>query len=265
LVNQAFGYYQIQHGSVLLLGAVFFAIQIYGDFSGYSDMAIGTGKLLGFKFLNNFRFPYFSRDIAEFWRRWHISLNTWFRDYLYIPLGGSRVSKLKVVRNIFVIFLASGFWHGANWTFIAWGAFHACLFLPEILRGKNRKYTNTVAEGKMLPGIKEFFQMLLTFVLVTIGWIFFRAETIGEAFGYLAGMFDKSLFMSPNTYHSILIIECLAFVAIMFVVEWLGRNNQHGLEIHSMNKYLRRCIYITLIFSMLFFMGRNETFIYFQF
>ena len=177
-VDKVFSTYTDQTGSTLLLAAIFFTFQIYGDFSGYSDIAIGTAKLFGIKLMRNFNVPYFSRDIAEFWRRWHISLTTWFRDYVYIPLGGSRVSKVKVVRNTFIIFLVSGFWHGANWTFIAWGAYHAILFLPLILTGKNRKYTNQVAEGRWLPTLKEAGQMLLTFFLTMIGWIIFRAESI---------------------------------------------------------------------------------------
>ncbi len=188
-VNHIFENYHDVSGSTLLLGAVFFAFQIYGDFSGYSDIAIGTARLFGFNLMRNFAFPYFSRDIAEFWRRWHISLTTWFRDYLYIPLGGSRGTKWQVVRNTFIIFLVSGFWHGANWTFIAWGAFHAILFLPLILLNQNRKYTNTVAESRLLPNIKEIFQMGLTFLLVVLGWVFFRAENLHDACVYLGMMF----------------------------------------------------------------------------
>lgn len=187
-VDQVFSTYTEQNGSTLLLSAIFFTFQIYGDFSGYSDIAIGTAKLFGIKLMRNFNVPYFSRDIAEFWRRWHISLTTWFRDYVYIPLGGSRVSKAKVVRNTFVIFLVSGFWHGANWTFIAWGAYHALLFLPLILLGKNRKYTNQVAEGRILPTIKETGQMLLTFFLAVFGWIIFRAPGFLTLLNYLKGM-----------------------------------------------------------------------------
>ena len=174
-VDQVFSNYTNHTGSTLLLAAVFFTFQIYGDFSGYSDIAIGTAKLFGIKLMRNFNVPYFSRDIAEFWRRWHISLTTWFRDYVYIPLGGSRVSKAKVIRNTFIIFLLSGFWHGANWTFIAWGAYHAFLFLPLILTGKNRKYTNQVAEGRVLPSLREVGQMLVTFFLAVFGWIIFRS------------------------------------------------------------------------------------------
>lgn len=150
-VNKVFGNWQDQYGSTLLLAAILFAFQIYGDFSGYSDIAIGTSKLFGIRLKRNFNVPYFSRDIAEFWRRWHISLTTWFRDYLYIPLGGSRCSKPKIIRNTFIIFLVSGLWYGANWTFVAWGAYHALLFLPLILSGSNRKYRDTAAEGRLLP------------------------------------------------------------------------------------------------------------------
>ncbi|MBF1097142.1 MAG: MBOAT family protein, partial [Riemerella sp.] len=135
-------------GSTLVLGAIFFAFQIYGDFSGYSDIAIGTSRLFGFELKKNFHFPYFSRDIAEFWRRWHISLNTWFRDYIYIPLGGSRGGTAMKVRNTFVIFVVSGFWHGANWTFIAWGLLNAIYFLPLLLTSKNRVNLGVVADGR---------------------------------------------------------------------------------------------------------------------
>ena len=267
-VNPIFDNYQIQPGGALLLGATFFAFQIYGDFSGYSDMAIGIGKLLGFRFLNNFRFPYFSRDIAEFWRRWHISLTSWFRDYVYIPLGGSRVSKGKIVRNTFVIFLLSGFWHGANWTFIAWGAYHALLFLPLILMNKNRKYTNTVAEGKILPNVKELFQMGITFVLVVIGWIFFRAETIHVAIQILKHICSTSILnrhMNLGEMEQTSYIALLINIIVLFSVEWLQRNKQYGLEIQQMNQWLRRLIYVLIIFSIILFMGQNQQFIYFQF
>ncbi|GHT57263.1 O-acyltransferase [Bacteroidia bacterium] len=263
-VNQVFDTYQDQSGSTLLLGAIFFAFQIYGDFSGYSDMAIGIGKLLGFKFLNNFKFPYFSRDIAEFWRRWHISLNTWFRDYLYIPLGGSRGTKWLVVRNTFIIFLVSGFWHGANWTFIAWGAFHAVLFLPLILRNKNRKYTDTVAEGKFLPSVKEFLQMLVTFALVVIGWVFFRAESIHQAFGYLGGICDGSLLSKP--LYIVGTSKTTLCLFIMVLVEWLQRNKQHGLSIKFIkHKTIRIAIYYILLLLILEFGANKQSFIYFQF
>ncbi|RYG41043.1 MAG: MBOAT family protein, partial [Chitinophagaceae bacterium] len=165
-------------GSTLALGAVLFAFQIYGDFSGYSDIALGSARLFGIELLQNFSFPYFSRNIAEFWRRWHISLSSWFRDYLYIPLGGSRGTTFKKVRNVFIIFIVSGFWHGANWTFIIWGLLNALYIMPSVLIGNNRNYLDTVAGGKLLPDFREFFSMAITFGLTVLAWIFFRAESV---------------------------------------------------------------------------------------
>jgi D-alanyl-lipoteichoic acid acyltransferase DltB (MBOAT superfamily) len=267
-VDQVFSTYAEQSGSTLLMAAIFFTFQIYGDFSGYSDIAIGTAKLFGIKLMRNFNVPYFSRDIAEFWRRWHISLTTWFRDYVYIPLGGSRVSKSKVVRNTFIIFLVSGFWHGANWTFIAWGAYHAILFLPLILTGKNRKYTNQVAEGRFLPTLKEIGQILLTFFLAVIGWIIFRSATISDSVHYIVGLCDASLFSVPwmQTVNSFVLL--VGSILMMIVIEWLQRNNEHGL---SLNKKLARPLVrwglYLLVTLMVFVLQSNKAvqFIYFQF
>ena len=263
-VNQVFENYQDQTGSTLLLAAILFTFQIYGDFSGYSDIAIGTSKLFGIRLMRNFNVPYFSRDIAEFWRRWHISLTTWFRDYVYIPLGGSRCSKAKVIRNTFVIFLLSGFWHGANWTFIAWGAYHAILFLPLILLGKNRKHTDIVAAGRILPTFKEAGQMLMTFFLVVIGWIIFRAESIGQAWEYVCGIFNGSIIMMP--INKKLSFICITFVVIMLVVEWLQRNKQHGLFMANKLIIIRWCINLLMTFVIYKFGCFNyNQFIYFQF
>jgi D-alanyl-lipoteichoic acid acyltransferase DltB (MBOAT superfamily) len=223
-VNQVFDSYQDQSGSTLLLAAVLFALQIYGDFSGYSDIALGSARLLGIELLRNFNFPYFSRDIAEFWRRWHISLTTWFRDYIYIPLGGSRGGTWMKIRNTFIIFLVSGFWHGANWTFVAWGAFHALLFLPLIVLGKNRKNTNTVAEGRLLPSVKEFGQMALTFGLVVIGWVFFRADTITEAFDYIARIASPDIISVPWLKNQLYYIPLALSIFVMFAFEWTQQN-----------------------------------------
>ena len=267
-VDQVFSTYTEQTGSTLLLAAIFFTFQIYGDFSGYSDIAIGTAKLFGIKLMRNFNVPYFSRDIAEFWRRWHISLTTWFRDYVYIPLGGSRVSKAKVVRNTFIIFLLSGFWHGANWTFIAWGAYHAILFLPLILTGKNRKYINQIAEGRLLPTLKETGQMLLTFFLAVIGWIVFRSATITDSAQYIKGICDASLFCVPwiKTINSFVLL--VFSVLLMLGIEWLQRDNEHGLSLNGKLKQplVRWCVYL-LITLMVFVMQSNKAvqFIYFQF
>ena len=263
-VDQVFGSYQTQSGSTLLLAAIFFAFQIYGDFSGYSDIAIGTAKLFGIRLMRNFNVPYFSRDIAEFWRRWHISLTTWFRDYIYIPLGGSRVDKAKIVRNTFVIFLVSGLWHGANWTFITWGAYHALLFLPLILMGRNRKYRNVVADERLLPNLKECGQMLLTFLLVVIGWIIFRAETIGQAWEYVTLMFSRDLFSMPFLYVGAK--KTLLFTVVMLVVEWLFRKKDFGFQFDSRTPRWVSvgCCYV-LVLVMLEFAAHSQSFIYFQF
>ena len=266
VVNEIFADYANMPASLLLVGALFFTFQIYGDFSGYSDIAIGTAKLFGIKLMRNFNVPYFSRDIAEFWRRWHISLNTWFRDYVYIPLGGSRTTKAKIARNTFVIFLLSGLWHGANWTFIAWGAYHALLFLPLILLGKNRKYTGTIAEGKFLPSFKELCMMLLTFALVVIGWIFFRAETIGDAGHYISSLCSLEIWKASYRFFLYPINYAGWFVLIMLAVEWLQRGKKHGLEISRIKyEWLRIVIYYAIIFVMYLFSVPAETFIYFQF
>ena len=265
IVNQVFESYESQAASVLLLGAILFAFQIYGDFSGYSDIAIGVSKLFGIKLMRNFNMPYFSRNIAEFWRRWHISLTTWFRDYVYIPLGGSRCSKAGIARNTFVIFLVSGFWHGANWTFIAWGAYHALLFLPLILLGRNRKYTDTIAEGRLFPNIKELFQMILTFLLVVFGWIIFRAKTIGDAVLYIIGIFDKSILSYPllpnpdvvyNGYWMMLLL-----IICMLVIDWI---NYKKVSIVT-GKYGKAIFAYILLLVMAYFSGQPQEFIYFQF
>jgi D-alanyl-lipoteichoic acid acyltransferase DltB (MBOAT superfamily) len=267
LANEIFNNHSIFSGFTLVLGALFFAFQIYGDFSGYSDIAIGTSRLFGFRLMRNFAFPYFSRDIAEFWRRWHISLTTWFRDYLYIPLGGSRVSKAKVVRNTFIIFLVSGFWHGANWTFIAWGAFHALLFLPLILQNKNRKHTNTVAENRILPTIKEFFQMGLTFGLVVFGWIFFRAENITHACEYISNLFSAPFFTLSGIPNKVKTLSTMLLIFIFIIVEWQGRSRLYAIESVQCLKhvYVRWIIYCIITLSLIYFMGEEQQFIYFQF
>lgn len=262
-VDQVFSTYQTQTGSTLLLAAVLFAFQIYGDFSGYSDIAIGTAKLFGIKLMRNFNVPYFSRDIAEFWRRWHISLTTWFRDYVYIPMGGSRCSKAKIIRNTFVIFLLSGFWHGANWTFLAWGAYHALLFLPLILMGKNRRYRDTVAEGKWLPSLKEFGQMLLTFFLVVIGWIIFRAESIGQAWDIFSQVFSSSLLSLPDAKG---ITGFSIAICVMLVIEWIQRGRQHALDMDRIPWWpVRTITYFFIFFLIVTLGGHSENFIYFQF
>ena len=256
--------YSLHSGFTLLMGAILFTFQIYGDFSGYSDIAIGTGRLFGIDLMRNFNFPYFSRDIAEFWRRWHISLTTWFRDYVYIPLGGSRGGKWKSFRNTMVIFLVSGFWHGANWTFVIWGAYHALLFLPLLLFGKNRRFTNTVAKGRILPNLREALQMLITFGLVLIGWIFFRSDTIGQACNYLTHMFSSSLFTVTLLQG---MKKTALFIVILLIVEWLQRDKQHALQIDGVihSRLLRWIVYYGLIAIIITMAGKQAQFIYFQF
>ncbi|GHT63910.1 hypothetical protein AGMMS50239_20670 [Bacteroidia bacterium] len=251
-------------GSTLILGALFFTFQIYGDFSGYSDIAIGTSRLFGINLMKNFSFPYFSRDIAEFWRRWHISLNTWFRDYLYIPLGGSKCGLWIRIRNTFIIFLVSGFWHGADWTFIAWGGLHALFFLPLLFTKKNRKNLDTVATGKMTPSTKEFFQMLTTFIIVVFAWIFFRADNMTHAWSYISGIFSSSFFSKPGIGN---IKETLLFIMIFMIMEWFGRENQYAIEKigFTWKKPFRYALYYAIVIVIFMFAGKSQEFIYFQF
>lgn len=272
-VTIIFNNYDSYSSSTLVLGAFLFAFQIYGDFSGYSDIAIGTARLFGFNLMRNFAFPYFSRDIAEFWRRWHISLSTWFRDYLYIPLGGSRGSTIKNIRNIFIIFIVSGFWHGANWTFIAWGALNAIYFLPLFLTKRNRKHTNIVAQNKIFPTIKELFQVIYTFTLTSLAWILFRAENIIHGIDYIRNIFSKSLFTIPpiiyevNQFHLPLMV-ILIILFIFIIIEWIGRENQYAIEKIGIkwHRFFRWFFYFSILLFIFRFMSSNDTpFIYFQF
>lgn len=271
LVNQVFSDYTTYSGATLLLAAIFFSFQIYCDFSGYSDIAIGTAKLFGFKLMQNFKFPYFSRDVAEFWRRWHISLSTWFRDYLYIPLGGSKKGKAKAIRNTFIIFLVSGFWHGANWTFIAWGLIHATLFLPLLLTNRNRHHTNEISQGRAFASFKDIGKIILTFGLVTLAWVFFRAENISIAIDYLNQMFLRNLMIHPGQLilflNELISQEVFYFLFLLLGFEWLNRAKHHGLdfEISTNFKLARWAVYSLLIISITWFTGAGEQFIYFQF
>lgn len=273
-VNTIFANSAEYSGGILLLGALFFTFQIYCDFSGYSDIAIGVSRLFGFRLMQNFAFPYFSRDIAEFWRRWHISLSTWFRDYLYIPLGGSRGSNSLRVRNVFIIFIVSGFWHGANWTFIVWGALNAVYFLPLLLSNKNRINTNNVAENKWFPSIKETSQMVLTFSLTVVAWIFFRAETVSHAIDYtyrmIGGLFQFASYTELNNYMmSEVGLRIPIIIAIFIFVEWLGREGEYGIERveRYTNQPLRWLIYLVITLSIYFlgYFSESIEFIYFQF
>ena len=258
-------------GSTLVLGAVFFAFQIYGDFSGYSDIALGTARLLGIDLLRNFAFPYFSRDIAEFWRRWHISLSSWFKDYLYIPLGGSKGGTWMKVRNTFIIFLVSGFWHGANWTFIVWGLLNALYIMPSILFNTNRNNLDIVASGKLLPSITELLLMMLTFGLTVFAWIFFRADNLHHAMSFISGIFSRSLFQMPDIQtlvgsqnHPYIMF---VFLFVFMLMEWLGREQKYALQALAVKwpKPLRVTFYYCMAMIIFLFAGKEQQFIYFQF
>lgn len=250
-------------GSTLVLGAVLFAFQIYGDFSGYSDIAIGSSRLFGFDLMRNFAFPYFSRDIAEFWRRWHISLSSWFRDYLYIPLGGSRGKMWIKVRNTFTIFIVSGFWHGANWTFIVWGMLNAVYFLPLLLLNRNRNNIEIAAKGKYFPTLNELLHLSITFGLTVFAWIFFRAENINHALNYISGIFTLSLFSRPAMPAK----RTICLIGIFLLIEWIGREQQYAIAHFGFKwpKAIRWMFYYSIIIIILLYGTHEQQFIYFQF
>ena len=266
-VNQVYGDYAHQSGSTLLLAAILYTIQIYGDFSGYSDMAIGSAKLLGFRFRDNFLFPYFSRNMNEFWRRWHISLNTWFIDYVYIPLGGSRNGKWRTIRNTMIIFLLSGLWHGADWSFVAWGAYHGLLLVLLILLNRNTKYEHVVAYEKWYPSLKELGLMMMVFVLATFGWMMFRADNMTQFVDYTARMCSADILSIPKLQgNTILFMN----IALMFVVEWFMRRQKHGFDFQQRSDKplytaTRYTIYTLVFILILLFGGHTENFIYMYF
>ena len=256
-------------GSTLVLGALFFTFQIYCDFSGYSDIALGTARLFGIELLRNFAFPYFSRDIAEFWRRWHISLSSWFKDYLYIPLGGSKGGMWMKIRNTFIIFIVSGFWHGANWTFIVWGFLNALFIMPSIILNTNRNNLDIVAKGRIFPSIKEFLSIGITFSLTVFAWIFFRANNISHAFNYISKNFSLSLFEIPKFSNMAGALETIIFITFFVAVEWYGRTQQYAIAQLGLNwnRPLRYTAYYILISLIIYAsLGKsNQQFIYFQF
>lgn len=266
IVNDYWGQYQDLSSLSLFLLGILFTFQIYCDFSGYSDIAIGCARLFGFNLMRNFNNPYFSRSIPEFWRRWHISLTSWFRDYVYIPLGGSRCKKWKIIRNVFIVWGISGLWHGANWTFVCWGLFHAMLLSIYITFNINSKYKQDVANGQCLPSIKETMQMGITFILSIIGWIIFRAENINQAVDYLSNIFSNRILFDSSILREIPFV-CAGFT--LLAVEWLQRDKQHALQFPH-NKIFSYTIvrwfiyfFITTIISL--YAGTSQEFIYFQF
>jgi alginate O-acetyltransferase complex protein AlgI len=264
IADHIFQDYQHYNAFSLIIAAVAFSFQIYGDFSGYSDIALGTAKLFGFELLSNFRFPYFSRDVAEFWRRWHISLSSWFKDYLYIPLGGSKEGRGRAILNTFIIFLVSGFWHGASWNFITWGFIHACGFLPLLLLNRNRRHlSNVVAPSSSLPTIKEVLQILSTFAFVTLAWIFFRSETLSSAWGYLKQMASSAV-LHPEQFLRLPPGWSVFFYIIpLIIIDWNFRFNER--ELRFKNSFYKNAFYIVSGLLIFFYFGKRSSFIYFQF
>lgn len=265
VVNEYWNHYQDLPGVSLFLMGVLFTFQIYCDFSGYSDIAIGCARLFGFNLMRNFSFPYFSRSIPEFWRRWHISLTTWFRDYIYFPLGGSRCDKWKIIRNVYIVWGISGLWHGANWTFICWGLFHATLLAIYNIFGINTKYKQVVAYGKYLPNIKETLQIALTFFLTIIGWIIFRAESMTQAVDFLTAMVSNRFFDASDLHG----VTYIYFGIALLAVEWLQRNKQHALQFSDAKPFNHRLVrwgvYYIILLLIAKYAGSSQTFIYFQF
>ncbi len=265
-VNAFWAEYNDLSGLSLLALGVLFTFQIYSDFSGYSDIAIGCARLFGISLKQNFNFPYFSRSVPEFWRRWHISLMTWFRDYIYFPLGGSRCARWKVIRNTLIVFFVSGLWHGANWTFICWGLYHACLIALYILFGINTKSKDVVAQGRLLPSVRELFQLTITFFFAVIGWIIFRSENMPQAYEFLSRMFttmfDQGLYIAHGKRY-------LVWGFLMLLFEWLQRDKQHALQLSHKGLFryapARFTLYSVLVYIMFLYAGTVQTFIYFQF
>ena len=269
IANDIFNNSADYSGSTLVVGAVFFTFQIYGDFSGYSDIAIGTSRLFGFRLQQNFAYPYFSRNFSEVWRRWHISLTTWFRDYVFIPMIQSKDqrSNWTKITYIFVLFFITGLWHGANWTFVVWGLLHASFFIPSVFNKNKKRTTAIVAQGKNLPSSKELLQMIITFSLIVFTMIFFRAENVGHAFSYVSTIFSDSILTVPEFSGRRLALSTAILIVLFMLVEWFGRNEQYaiaklGTEWNSTYRY---AMYYSIIFAIFFFMGSQQQFIYFQF
>ena len=268
-VNYYWEIYEELSAIQLVIIGILFSFQIYCDFSGYSDIAIGCARLFGFNLMRNFNYPYFSRSIPEFWRRWHISLTTWFRDYIYFPLGGSRCDKWKIIRNVYIVWAISGLWHGANWTFVCWGLFHATLLALYNIFGINTKYIDVVANGKILPNVKETLQMSLTFFFAVIGWIIFRSENMTQAINFLSRIFNINYYYLSEINGIKTLLCCFSIV----IIEWVHRKKEHALQFET-NKVLitskraRLCIYVILSSIIIYcylLQGERSDFIYFQF
>ena len=254
--------HQALSGSTLLLAAISYSILIYADFSGYSDMAIGVAKVLGFEVAKNFNYPYFARTISEFWRKWHMSLTSWLTDYIYIPLGGSRCSHTRQFFNTMVVFTICGLWHGANWTFVLWGVYNGLLFLPLVVRNKKKKYSGNVSDGRMIPYFGDFIRMTGIFMLATFGWIFFRAESMSSGAQYISGIFTKSLFSMPSEGRI-----SIVYIGLLLLIEWIHRDKEYPLQFVGKIKIpiLRWSLYLLVILSIALFAGQKSNFIYTQF
>ena len=253
-------------GLSLFLGLALFAFQIYADFSGYSDIAIGSAKLFGVSLSDNFRVPFLSRNMREFWRRWHISLIGWFTQYVYYPLGGSRCSRSRNIFNVLVVFTLSGLWHGASWTYVSWGFYNGLLFIPLILL-PSQHYRDTVAHGRLLPTVRELFSMALTFVLFILGLIMFRAPDFQHIVDYSNRLFSLSFFSHQGM--TMKMATTLMWCAGLTLVEWVQREKQHILQIDGYRVFkhsvTRLFLYAFMVFLIFYFAGQVQTFIYFQF
>ena len=271
-VNKVFESPDLYSSGMLFLTMIFFAFQIYGDFSGYSDIAIGISKLFGFSLKINFSYPYFSRNIGEFWRRWHISLTSWFKDYIYIPLGGSRKNISNQIRNTFIIFIISGFWHGANWTFIFWGIYNAFLFLPSLITKNNRRYLSIVGSNKSSVELSDFLKIIFNFILVCFGWVIFRSDSMSQAFLFYKNVlklpsFDLFIYDLKILSQEGNIIYTTLFCLLFTMLEWISREKVHALQMINRSKKSWLIILLSyfILFSILFYPGSKENFIYFQF
>lgn len=256
LVNQIWTDYDSLNGSVLIIGAILFSFQIYCDFSGYSDIALGSAKMMGFNLMTNFRYPYFAQNIRDFWKRWHISLSTWFRDYVFFPLGGSRGSLRESIFNVLVVFVLSGFWHGASWTFVIWGMLHALFFLP--------LYIFKASDRPTLTGsFRNWINISITFVLVTFSWIFFRSTSIQESISFIRGCMQlgnpADFFLKSNVYLLTTAI-IIAVIIQLLVIEWKNR-------FYDTVKFTRDWPLVILIVEIVFlgYYKNPLSFIYFQF
>lgn len=264
-VNDIFSHYDQFSFFMLFIGVAFFYIQVYGDFSGYSDIAIGTAKLFGFKLMRNFNYPLFARDMAELWRRWHISLTTWFRDYVFFPLGGSRGTMLQTCRNIMIIFILSGLWHGAAWTYAIWGLINGLFLLPLIITGNNKNNTGQVAENRKIPTLREFAGMITTFCLYSFSLIFFRSASVKDAFSYMKSMSSLNFDFYANPQKNIELGLQLLLLIVFFIIEWISRKIDYPLKSDKSNPVVRWAIYLLMGVFILANGQNSDMFVYFHF